>query len=86
MRIDHEMIIEDLGCSLSDAKMVCDIMCKEIFHSTLDWQTREQFRQGARDAWDVLELMRPEFEAYYAQAWASFEEAKAHESSKEDVQ
>jgi hypothetical protein len=31
-----------------------DCMRHTIFHSTLDWQTREQFDQGARDAVEVL--------------------------------
>lgn len=37
-----------------------DCMRHIIFHSTLDWQTREQLAQGARDAKEVLDLMDAE--------------------------
>ena len=35
-----------------------DIMRRDIFHSTLDWQTREQLEDGARQAQDVLRYLR----------------------------
>ena len=34
-----------------------DCMRHTIFHSTLDWQTREQLHEGARQALEVLILM-----------------------------
>ena len=33
-----------------------DVMRHTIFHSTLDWQTRAQFKRGARQALEVIEL------------------------------
>ncbi len=32
-----------------------DVMRHDIFHSTLDWQTREQLEDAARAAVEVLE-------------------------------
>ena len=44
-----------------------DTMRHIIFHSTLDWQTREELADGARDAWAVVSFMRsPAGEAYVA--------------------
>lgn len=31
-----------------------DVMRHDIFHSTLDWQTSDQLKQGAREAYDLL--------------------------------
>ena len=30
-----------------------DIMRNDIFHSTLDWQSHEQFVQGAKEAYEL---------------------------------
>lgn len=62
-----QMIIEDAGCQPFDASMIEDIMRNEIFHSTLDWQSRAQFRQGARKAAEILKQNRELFESYDAQ-------------------
>jgi hypothetical protein len=35
-----------------------DIMRHSIFHSTLDWQTREQLQTAAREAWEILKELR----------------------------
>ena len=34
-----------------------DTMRHVIFHSTLDWQTREQLMQGAREALQIITLV-----------------------------
>lgn len=39
--------------NLDHIERIEDIMRNVIFHSTLDWQTREQLLQGARDALQV---------------------------------
>ncbi len=72
----NQMIIEDTGCNRDDAGMIEDIMRNEVFHSTLDWQTRAQLRQGARKAARVLEQNRELFESYRAQTLAMFEQMK----------
>lgn len=35
-----------------------DTMRHVIFHSTLDWQSAEEFRQGAREAFGLVKLKR----------------------------
>lgn len=69
----EQLIIKDTGCNAGDAAMIEDIMRNEIFHSTLDWQTRAQFRQGARKAAKILEQNRKLFEGYRARSRAIFE-------------
>jgi hypothetical protein len=51
-------IIEVVQCSETEATVVEEIMRSEIFHSTLDWQTVEEFRNGAREAYAALSEMR----------------------------
>jgi hypothetical protein len=41
-----------------DLAEIEDCMRNDIFHSTLDWQTRAQLMKGAREAWQVVQLMR----------------------------
>ncbi len=53
-------IIEATGCTNDDAAEIEDIMRHTIFHSTLDWQTRGQLIEGAREAQEVLHLLRRE--------------------------
>ena len=72
----EQMIIEDTGCKPDDAPMIEDIMRNEVFHSTLDWQSRAQFRQGARKAAKILEQNRELFENYRVQTHAIFEQTK----------
>jgi hypothetical protein len=67
-------IVEDTRCKRADAAMIEDIMRNEVFHSTLDWQTPAQFRQGARRAAKILEQNRELFENFRAETPASFEQ------------
>lgn len=41
-----------------DIAEIEDCMRHIIFHSTLDWQTTAQFNKGAREAWEVVQIMR----------------------------
>jgi hypothetical protein len=61
----QRQIMEDTGCSSEEAGMVEDVMREDVFHSTLDWQTREQFREGARKAWRLFQANRADYEAFY---------------------
>jgi len=47
------------GATAEQCREVEDIMRHDIFHSTLDWQTREQFAEGARQAWYLLTVVYP---------------------------
>lgn len=61
----HKQIIEATGCTEADVQEVEEYMRVIIFHSTLDWQSKEQFNNGARDAWsDILYMRSPEGTAY----------------------
>ena len=33
-----------------------EVMRKDVFHSTLDWQTRDQLKRAAKQAWLLLSL------------------------------
>jgi len=46
------------GCSEAEAQVVEAIMRNDVFHSTLDWQTAEQYRAGAIEAFEALNEMR----------------------------
>ena len=43
-----------------DLAVIEDIMRHDIFHSTLDWQTREQLSDAAIEANEVLKLAKVE--------------------------
>ncbi len=44
----RKLIAEATGCEATEAAEIEEIMRDTIFHSTLDWQTRDQLIQGAR--------------------------------------
>jgi hypothetical protein len=58
MEFYREIIMSATGCSREEAMKIEDIMRDVIFHSTLDWLTREEFEEGARLAQAVLREMR----------------------------
>ena len=49
-----KMIMAATGASEQDAHPIEEIMREDIFHSTLDWQTKEQFNAGAKEAAALL--------------------------------
>jgi len=54
-----KMISEATG--QTNPKILADIedsMRNDIFHSTLDWQSKAQFNKGAREAWELLQFMQ----------------------------
>lgn len=42
----------------ADLAEIEECMRKDIFHSTLDWQTRDQLAAAAIEAWEVVQIMR----------------------------
>lgn len=54
----RQLIIETTGVNDKDAAYVEDIMREDIFHSTLDWQSRKVFTRGAREAVAMLKVYR----------------------------
>ena len=53
----QQLIIKTLKCSNEAAIKVEDIMRNDIFHSTLDWQTKEQFVKGVKEAYELYLLL-----------------------------
>jgi hypothetical protein len=70
------MIIEDTRCNPHDAVMIEHIMREDIFHGTLDWQTRAEIRRAARKAARILIQDLPTYEEYFAKAHTIFEEMR----------
>jgi len=56
--IYQNLIIKATGVDAKDAGYVEDIMREDIFHSTLDWQSRAQFVRAAREAVEMLKAYR----------------------------
>ncbi len=55
----HAIIHEATGVAkIHDLEEIEDSMRHDIFHSTLDWQTRDQLKQGAVEAWQLVRIMR----------------------------
>jgi hypothetical protein len=50
----REIIKRATGCTESQAAKIEDVMRNVIFHSTLDWQTREELEDAARLAVEVI--------------------------------
>ncbi len=61
----EEMIVEDTGCPPEEAGKVETVMRLDVFHSTLDWQSRAEFGRGARKAWRPLNENRADYEEYF---------------------
>lgn len=45
------------GCTPERAVAIEEVMRQDIFHSTLDWQTREQLEEAAREAEVILQSL-----------------------------
>ncbi|KKW20986.1 MAG: hypothetical protein UY62_C0036G0008 [Parcubacteria group bacterium GW2011_GWF2_50_9] len=54
----QQAIVEATAANGKDAGYIEDIMRNDIFHSTLDWQSRAQLVRGAREAVKMLKIYR----------------------------
>ncbi|MBI4376337.1 MAG: hypothetical protein HY549_07785 [Elusimicrobia bacterium] len=54
----RSLVIEATGINEKEAGYVEEIMREDIFHSTLNWQSRAQFVRGAREAVEMLKAYR----------------------------
>ena len=59
----HMLIHETTGAPENDIGQIETIMREDIFHSTLDWQTRQQLADAARDAYELLMANREFYKA-----------------------
>jgi len=53
----QQLIMETLNCDEARAAAIEDVMRQDIFHSTLDWQTKEQLQEAAREAELILQSL-----------------------------
>lgn len=58
MNLYQQLIIEATAASDRDVEYIEDIMRNDIFHSTLDWQTRAQLISAAKEAAGLLAAYR----------------------------
>lgn len=58
MSLYQTLIIDTVKCSAEDAAEIETIMRQDIFHSTLDWQTKGQLKKAAREAAELLPMLR----------------------------
>jgi hypothetical protein len=65
------------GARAGDLVLVENIMRDDIFHSTLDWQTREQLTDAARQAFALLQSNRDLYEFGRVSALAVFQSMRA---------
>jgi hypothetical protein len=69
----QKSIIEVTGCDPKDAEEIEEYMRQVYFHSTLDWQTKEQFDKGAKESYsDILWMRSPEGQKYMKQLEKTF--------------
>ncbi len=78
----HQLIREATGAKIADCSLIEKIMRDVIFHSTLDWQTREQLVSGARQAQQELMANKQLYEQEHQLAKQLFNEMNAEELSK----
>lgn len=72
----QNLIMAATGCTSDDAVKIESIMRDDIFHSTLDWQSRAVFRDGARQAASLLSANRSAYEDFFAAGRAAFAQMK----------
>lgn len=58
LTIYQKIIMEATGCDEKDVENVETILRQDVFHSTLDWQTREQLVKGAKEAYEIYNQTR----------------------------
>lgn len=70
MTFYQDLIIKATGVNRQDAEYIEDIMRNDIFHSTLDWQTRARLVRAAKTAAKLLAAYRsdPALAGYFPRA------------------
>jgi len=63
-----------------DLALVENIMRDDILHGTLDWQTRQQLKEAARQAFTLLQANRDLYDFGRASALAVFQSMRAASS------
>lgn len=73
----RRLIQRATGAAAADLALIENIMRDDIFHSTLDWQTREQLTSAARQAFALLQANRALYESARTTALAAFRQMPA---------
>jgi hypothetical protein len=73
----HRLIQDATGVSAKDLAQIENIMREEVFHSTLDWQSREQLADAARQAFSRLNEDRGLYDLDHACRMAMFQKMRA---------
>jgi len=70
MTFYQDLIVKVTGANKTDAEYIEDIMRNDIFHSTLDWQSRAELMRAARTAAKLLAEYRavPALAGYFPHA------------------
>ena len=79
------LIQESTNACPKDLAQIENIMREEIFHSTLDWQDREQLAYAARQAFDRLNQDRELYDLNSACRTAMFQKMRADAALCEHV-
>ena len=78
----HRLIQDATHAPASDLAQIENIMREDIFHSTLDWQTREQLGAAARQAFALLNENRELYDFSRVSALAMFQKMRAESATK----
>jgi hypothetical protein len=70
------MITADANCAPEGALKIEHIMRNEVFHITLDWQSRAKSRVGAREAARLFTKNRVAYDDIFAAGRAAFAHIK----------
>ncbi len=71
-------IQEITNCTRDDAIKIAHIMRDDVLHTVaLDWLSAPEFERVARQAAQLLDMNRAEYEEYFAGVRAMFEQGKA---------
>ena len=73
----QSLIQSATGAPADDLALIENIMREDIFHSTLDWQPREQLTVAARQAFSLLQANRDLYEFARASALATLHRMRA---------
>lgn len=73
----HAIIQEATGAPRHLLGLLENILRQEVFHSTLDWQTRAEFDRGARRAYSLYRRDSAFYDAHFALRAATFQLMRA---------
>lgn len=78
----HRLIQNVTHAPARDLAQIENLMRNEIFHSTLDWQTREQLSEAARQAFVRLNEDRKLYDSSHANGLSMFQKMRAESAQK----